>query len=350
MSEDQELLARIGQLAGHINLHKAHPSLSQNTIHGEPSNRSLGSPASRGHTSWRPPRPAPYQVAQGRGRGAYRPYNRNRSLVVNGGTPQSPAPRNLDSPATASTIESPQPTPAYVTTTGRHKQYINASVLAKVTEQRKRAMEQSQQHKAQEHNQWERQRMHQYVAALDAQQNGSIAQGAPYSRGKTHEIKIDGLRFQVLKGGSKLVRIFDPTDTSRSTPKRANVQGVTFVRSKQGNLYRSGVVRASKTIDRAKKSSSLCKSFTKTGTLHLLSLNGVIIRKHAAKSADAVDSVETAVANCSDLSSDEDEYADTDGDDIDSDDLDDEFIDSVNDTGHQELAQQDDFVQLIGKP
>ncbi len=72
------------------------------------------------------------------------------------------------------------------------------------------------------------------------------------------------------------------------------------------------------------------------------------IRKHAAKSADAVDSVETTVANDSDLSSDEDEYADTDGEDIDSDDLDDEFIDGVNDTGHQELAQQDDFVQLIG--
>ena len=72
------------------------------------------------------------------------------------------------------------------------------------------------------------------------------------------------------------------------------------------------------------------------------------IRKHAAKSADAVDSVETTVANDSDLSSDEDEYADTDGEDIDSDDLNDEFIDGVNDSGHQELAQQDDFVQLIG--
>ncbi|KAL8921247.1 MAG: hypothetical protein Q9172_004127 [Xanthocarpia lactea] len=297
MSEDQELLARIGQLAGHINLHKAHPSLSQNTIHEDPSKRSLGSPASRGHTSWRPPRPAPYQVAQGRGRGAYRPYNRNRSLVVNGAMSQPPAPQNLDSPATASTIESPQP--AYVTTTGRHKQYINASVLAKVTEQRKRAIEQSQQQKAQEHNQWERQRMHQYVAALDAQQNGSIAQGVPYSRGKTHEIKIDGLRFQVLKGGSKLVRIFGTC------------------RKRKCDLPH---------VDRAGQ-----------------------IRKHAAKSADAVDSVETAVANDSDLSSDEDEYADTDGEDIDSDDLDDEFIDGVNNTGHQELAQQDDFVQLIGK-
>ena len=141
--------------------------------------------------------------------------------MVNGGTPQSPAPRDLDSPVTVGTTESPQPAPAYVTTTGRHKQYINASVLAKVTEQRKRAMEQSQQHKAQEHNQWERQRMHQYVAALDAQQNGSIAQGVPYSRGKTHEIKIDGLRFQVLKGGSKLVRLFGESIYSRFVTRRS---------------------------------------------------------------------------------------------------------------------------------
>lgn len=106
--------------------------------------------------------------------------------------------------------------PAYVTTTGRHKQYINASVLAKVTEQRKRAIEESQQRKAQKQDQWERQRMHQYVAALDAKQHESIAPGSPYTSGRTHEINIDGLRFQVLKGGSKLVRMFGESVPSSS--------------------------------------------------------------------------------------------------------------------------------------
>ncbi|KAI4266823.1 MAG: hypothetical protein L6R38_008527 [Xanthoria sp. 2 TBL-2021] len=355
MSEDQELLARIGQLAGHINLHKTQPFSSQTTAHEQPSPRPSGSSVSRGNTAWKPSRPAPYQIAPGRGRGVYRPYSRNRSLVVNSGTAHPSSPRNLESPVSFSINEPLQTAPSYVTTTGRHKQYINASVLAKVTEQRKRAIEESQQHTAQKHDQWERQRMHQYVAALDAEQHESIALGSPYTSGKTHEIKIDGLRFQVLKGGSKLVRVFGPTDTSRSTPKRANVQGVTFVRSKQGNLYRSGVVRASKTTDKAKKNSSLCKSFTKTGSCRKRKCDlphvdrAGQIRKHAAKSADAGSTAETSNANDSDLSSDEDDLADTDGDDIDSDDRDDEIVVGVNDTGHQELAQQDDFVQLLGE-
>lgn len=134
---------------------------------------------------------------------------------MNSGTAHSSSPRNIESPVSVSKNE-PLPTaPAYVTTTGRHKQYINASVLAKVTEQRKRAIEESQQHKTQKHDQWERQRMHKYVAALDAEQHESIALGSPYTSGRTHEIKIDGLSFQVLKGGSKLVRIFGESFRSR---------------------------------------------------------------------------------------------------------------------------------------
>ena len=77
-----------------------------------------------------------------------------------------------------------------------------------MTEQRKRAIEESQQLKMQKHDQWERQRLQRYVAALDAEQSKSLAQGSQHTSGKTHEIDIDGLRFQVLKGGSKLVRIF----------------------------------------------------------------------------------------------------------------------------------------------
>ncbi|KAI4278700.1 MAG: hypothetical protein LQ337_000809 [Flavoplaca oasis] len=208
MSEDQELLARIGQLAGHINLHKTQPSLSQTTAIEQANARSSGSSVLRGHTAWKPQRPAPYQIAPGRGRGAYRPFSRNRSLVVNSGPGHSPPPRSLDSSTSVSTDETPQTAAAYVTTTGRHKQYINASVLAKVTEQRKRAIEESQQLKIQKHDQWERQRLQRYVAALDAEQSKSLAQGSQHTSGKSHEINIDGLRFQVLKGGSKLVRIF----------------------------------------------------------------------------------------------------------------------------------------------
>ncbi|KAL8977365.1 MAG: hypothetical protein Q9205_006817, partial [Flavoplaca limonia] len=240
--------------------------------------------------------------------------------------------------------------------------------------QRKRAIEESQQLKMQKHDQWERQRLQRYVAALDAEQSKSLAQGSQHTSGKTHEINIDGLRFQVLNGGSKLVRI---VDTSRATPKRANVQGVTFVRSKHGNLYRSGVVRASKRapVPRAIRVISLMKRHRSEYLLAYISCEGSApiraagtcrknkcdlphvdragqIRKHAAQSVDAgvaADNLKSSNANDSDLSSEEDDYADTDGDDVDSDDLEDEILVGVNDPGPQELAQQNDFVQLLGQ-
>ena len=79
----------------------------------------------------------------------------------------------------------------------------------------------------------------------------------------THELELDGLRFQVLSGGSKLTRVrgkipFSPTtpvsisqykgvyDSAAPTPKQATIGGVTFFRSKNGNLYRSGIVKAKK--------------------------------------------------------------------------------------------------------
>ncbi|KAL9005787.1 MAG: hypothetical protein Q9188_001453 [Gyalolechia gomerana] len=74
---------------------------------------------------------------------------------------------------------------------------------------------------------------------------------------------------------------------SLPTPKRTIVHGVTFVRSKHGNLYRSGMVHAS---------------------------------------------------------NDEGNGAETDGEDVDSDDLADDLIEGVDVLGRQALAEQHDFV------
>ncbi|KAL8679631.1 MAG: hypothetical protein Q9186_004092 [Xanthomendoza sp. 1 TL-2023] len=331
MSEDQDLLARIGQLAGHINLHKAQSPSPQTITHEQTSTRSPRPSIVRGYASWRPPRPAPYHVAQGRGRGAHRPYSRNRSLVVKNTTSQSAVPQASQSTADTGTVRSSQSEATYVTTNGRHRQYINASILPKVTEQRKRAIEDSQHRKALTTDRWERQRMHQYLVTLDQQRDSSVTQESPQASSKVHEIMIEGLGFRVLKGGSKLARVYGPSDTSRSTPKRAYVQGVTFVRSKQGNLHRSGVVRASKKCD--------LPHVDRAGQ----------IRKHAANSADTrstVEGMETSQANDSDLSSDEDDFADTDGDDIDSDDLNDEFIEGVDGSTQQGVVEQDDFLSI----
>ncbi|KAL8735865.1 MAG: hypothetical protein Q9181_002643 [Wetmoreana brouardii] len=314
MSEDQDLLARIGQLAGHINLHKAHAPSSDYTPHEQTGQGAPGLQVARGFATSRATRSSPYRTAPRRGRGASRPYTRNHSLVLNSKTTQSPILQPLNSPVPTSGTDPLQPAAAYVTKRGRHKQLINASVLEKVTLQRKQAIEESQQRKALTTNQWERQRMHQYLKALDTKCDSSAsstAQLSSASRTQYHQIEIDGLNFQMMKGGSKLARIYGPSDMARSTPKRTTVHGVTFVRSKQGNLYRSGVVRAG---------------------------------KHAARSADPASVTDSQVAietNGSDVSSDDDE---TDGEDVDSDDLDDDFIEGIDESAGQALAEQDDFV------
>ncbi|KAL9586286.1 MAG: hypothetical protein Q9212_001004 [Teloschistes hypoglaucus] len=353
MSEDQELLARIGQLAGHINLHKAQPSSSQThslsqTSHGASEiyfARGVGSPR---------PRPAFHRTYQARGRA----YPRNHSLVLNNQNAQSSAAHSSSSPATTRGMDPLQPAAAYVTKRGRHKQLINASVLDRVTLQRKQAIDDSQQRKLLATDQWERQRMHQYVETLEA---------LPTSRGGTHKIEIDGLKFQILKGGSKLARIpgqhlfrpknhpcsstADTSDAMRPTPKRAIVHGVPFVRSKQGNLYRSGIIRASGRFRHGKladlyqwlgesKKDRVMQKIHQDWYPHFPTFNMPSYRPCGPVSS----SKSTLEANESDLSSDDDDRPGMDGEDIDSDDLDDEFIEGVDDSGRQTLAEQNDFV------
>lgn len=65
------------------------------------------------------------------------------------------------------------------------------------------------------------------------------------------------------------------------------------------------------------------------------------IRRHIAQRAEAGNIAET---NDSDISSEEDDDGDTDGEDIDSDDLSDHVIEGVDALGRQALAEQHDFV------
>lgn len=84
-----------------------------------------------------------------------------------------------------------------------------------------------------------------------------------------HEVMIAGERYRVAAYGSKLVKISgesieqtlgiesessvrfnlstaDDPKAANTTPKKAVVGGVNFVRSKNGNLWRSGLVKASR--------------------------------------------------------------------------------------------------------
>ncbi|KAL8630113.1 hypothetical protein Q9189_004186 [Teloschistes chrysophthalmus] len=315
MSEDQELLARIGQLAGHINLHKAQPSSSQThplsqTSHGASETyfaRGVGSPR---------PRLAFHRTYQGRGRA----YPRNHSLVLNNHNAQSSAAHSSSSPATIKGLDPLQPAAAYVTKRGRHKQLINASVLDRVTLQRKQAIDDSQQRKLLATDQWERQRMYQYVETLEA---------LPTSSGSTHKIEIDGLKFQILKGGSKLARI---PGQHLFWPKKLLML----------IYYRYIRRNATNTEEDNRSWCPLCTEQARQ-PLPVWDCQG----QRTAKSADAestTDSLVALEANESDLSSDDDDRPGMDGEDVDSDDLDDEFIEGVNDSGRQALAEQKDFV------
>lgn len=73
------------------------------------------------------------------------------------------------------------------------------------------------------------------------------------------------------------------------------------------------------------------------------------IRRHAAQLAEThttsnTSNITEADGGDSDVSSDEDDDADTDGEDIDSDDLADNLIEGVDSLGRQALAEQHDFV------
>lgn len=74
------------------------------------------------------------------------------------------------------------------------------------------------------------------------------------------EIVVNDLRFRVATDGSKLIRMFGmfrlgsnpdrrlkiadgPRADAQATPKQTKVAGVTFLRSKNGNLYRAGLVK-----------------------------------------------------------------------------------------------------------
>lgn len=65
---------------------------------------------------------------------------------------------------------------------------------------------------------------------------------------------------------------------------------------------------------------------------------------HLTDTRDISDSPRPTEANQNDISSDEDNGAETDGEDVDSDDLADDLIEGVDVLGRQALAEQHDFV------
>ncbi|CAK7225642.1 hypothetical protein SBRCBS47491_005960 [Sporothrix bragantina] len=234
-SENQELLARISQLAGHINRHKNQqagissvPSSTYNT--STPPSYGRGAYSGRGRGGgYRVQKPAPY---------------RNRTLVLNGSGPPSrsdPADAG-DSSAAASDSSSS----AWVARTDRHRQLINADVYEKDAQARARAIEQTRVQNLQKRDARERAKLQSHLAYLSrgGRPTGSSGGSGTSTPPNAYQIMIEGIPFAVAKNGSKLVKLPGDTHSASSTPKTAIVGGVKFYRSKNGNLYRHGVVRA----------------------------------------------------------------------------------------------------------
>ncbi|KAJ0347179.1 hypothetical protein KNSL1_006697 [Colletotrichum chrysophilum] len=80
-----------------------------------------------------------------------------------------------------------------------------------------------------------------------------------------HEIEIQGLRYRVANNGSKLVKVSGDLHPVSATPKVTYVGGVKFHRSKRGNLYRAGVLRAHRHHG-VKKVDVPCSMFSLTGS------------------------------------------------------------------------------------
>lgn len=153
---------------------------------------------------------------------------------------------------------------SWVAKNDRHLQLINSSIFGKESQLRSKAMDETRRQKALQRSQMEKQKIAKHLRTLNYPRYQVL--GAQHSGPATtmHRIMINGLSFYVMDGGSKLQRILskdfaasswlslphlhdlDPEDSMRPTPRTAVIGGVTFFRSRNGNLYRSGLVKANR--------------------------------------------------------------------------------------------------------
>ncbi|KAK3903241.1 hypothetical protein C8A05DRAFT_14777 [Staphylotrichum tortipilum] len=275
-AEDREMMERISRLAGQINRHRSQqagiapaPSVRPHHHHhaGHPNHawRRGGFPYRGGHP------------------GARMPVYRNRTLILNGG-PQQGQPTDADSGATSDASAS-----SWVTKNDRHLQLINSSVYQKDAQARTVALEQTRRQKMALRNKQERAKL---ISHLNRMVNsggfGPANQQTPAT--DKYEIAVQGVRFVVAKNGSKLVKAPGDGNAAKATPKMAVIGGVKFYRSKNGNLYRHGIVKAQRYVSWDRRTGRLtpaildnrqsggvrklnvpCKQFSMTGNSNKIS-------------------------------------------------------------------------------
>lgn len=278
MNEEEELKAKIAAISDKINQHKQHRQASTQA--------SSHPPYSHPSSSWRNSHAwAPYHHG---GRHSY-PMHKNRTLVLNGQTSPPPTPP-LAEPSLASISSTTTPADPYagfVSMRGLNKQLMNKDTYEREAKQKLERKETSRTERRQLKNREEQSKLAHHVSTS----------GSPGSR----ILEVEGIRFQLQEDGSKLIRVagkhisrdgtdmggrlntLDPSTDSKETPKRANIAGVVFLRTKNGNLIRATVTNTTNryparsryslynnsTSAHSHRSSKReqCQHFTKNGTV-----------------------------------------------------------------------------------
>ncbi|KAI0900019.1 hypothetical protein F4806DRAFT_454801 [Annulohypoxylon nitens] len=253
--EDEELIARISNLASRINRFKAQRD-------GQPLSESPR--PSRASTYRASPYPSPSTYRGGRGgRGGFRPVYRNKTLVLNGQSQPQPASDSGEGSNDAS--DPPTPTATFVTKHDRHLQLIKADVYEKESQNRVNAMEQTSRQKQLNRDKKEKAAFMSSVVKSGASAASTDHPNVPQSA-SPFEVMVDGIRFRVIQQGSKLVKTQDDVNPPSATPKVTTIGGVKFYRTKHGNLIRHGVVQAQRYAGGVTKVNELCKTFAWTGS------------------------------------------------------------------------------------
>ena len=133
--------------------------------------------------------------------------SRHRTLVINNSGNTSSADDD---------INHFQPN-GWVTKRDRHMQLINTNILDKETRARSKAMEETRRQKAMARDRKEKKKMHTFLQAKTKPTTHAS------DTSTVHEIIIDGLRFQVLNGGSKLARTRGECLPEISCPARLKI-------------------------------------------------------------------------------------------------------------------------------
>lgn len=153
-------------------------------------------------TGWRGARGGFTGRVRGYPRGRIPQVHRNRSLVLNSGVAASMSEnasvKSSEDIFTSSSTTNTS-TPAWVTKTDRHLQLINPAIYEKQSLQRAKAIEETRKLKLRQRNERERQKFHKHLQRIVDSNESTVP--------SNYDIMVQGIRFRVVKNGSKLLRV-----------------------------------------------------------------------------------------------------------------------------------------------